>query len=405
MTVSLAGKKILLGVTGSIAAYKTADWVRALRKEESHVSVIMTESGARFVTPLTMAALSGNRVFGDMFDHESAGPIPHITLAKECDLILVAPTTAHTIARLAHGLADDLLSTVVLATDKKVLVCPAMNSTMYNHPATQANLGRIKEFGYEIVEPAVGLMACGDEGPGRLPDWDTVREAIFKTLSTQDLSGCSVLITAGPTREPLDPARFLSNRSTGKMGYAIARTAKRRGGAVTLVSGPTSLPAPPGVKFIRVNTAHEMYQEVLNRQGRHDIVVKAAAVADFRPKTAEPLKQKKRDSALHLELEHNPDILYELGKRKKRSKSSPFLIGFAAESHDHLKEGQKKLQGKNLDLMIVNDILGDDTGFAANSNRVTMLDRTGGIIEVPMLPKEEVADRIWDHALKLFAEE
>lgn len=405
MPVSLAGIKILLGVTGSIAAYKTADWVRTLRKEEARVTVVMTESGARFVTPLTMAALSGNRVFGDMFDHKSAGPIPHITLAKECDLILVAPATAHTIARLAHGLADDLLSTVILAADKKVLVCPAMNSNMYNHPATQANLSRIKEFGYEIVEPAVGLMACGDEGPGRLPDWDTVREAIFKILATQDLTGYSVLITAGPTREPLDPARFLSNRSTGKMGYAMAQTAKRRGATVTLVSGPTSLPAPPGVEFVRVNTAQEMYQEVLNRHDQHAIVAKAAAVADFRPKTAEPLKQKKRDSSLHFELERNPDILYELGKRKKRSKSSPFLIGFAAESHDHLAEGQKKLQEKNLNLIIINDILGIDTGFAANTNRVTMLDRTGGIIEVPMLPKEEIANRIWDHALELLAED
>lgn len=398
----LTDKKILLGITGSIAAYKVADWVRALRREGCQVTVVMTEAACRFISPLTMAALSGNPVHTGMFSAEAPETIPHISLAKEHDLLLIAPASAQTIARLAHGLADNLLATIALASSGPILVCPAMNSIMFQHPATQANLATIRSYGYQVIEPDCGKMACGDEGPGRLTEWENARQAILTAFAPQDLADEQVLITAGPTRESFDPVRFLSNPSTGKMGYALAATARQRGATVTLISGPTGLTAPPGVRCIHVTTAVEMQAQVMACLETTTIVVKAAAVSDYRPAEPQPHKVKKGEAALSLPLVANPDILKELGKRKRDSAKFPLLIGFAAESRDHLTEGARKLQEKNLDLIVVNDIGGTaETGFGADTNRVTLLDRNGAQEDVPLLSKEETAHRIWDAVARL----
>ncbi|MFA7347382.1 MAG: bifunctional phosphopantothenoylcysteine decarboxylase/phosphopantothenate--cysteine ligase CoaBC [Desulfurivibrionaceae bacterium] len=398
----LTDKKILLGITGSIAAYKVADWVRALRREGCQVTVVMTEAACRFITPLTMAALSGNPVHTGMFAAEAPETIPHINLAREHDLLLIAPASAQTIARLAHGLADNLLATVALASSGPILVCPAMNSVMFQHPATQTNLATIRSFGYQVIEPDCGKMACGEEGPGRLTEWENVRQAILTAFAPQDLAGEQVLITAGPTRESFDPVRFLSNPSTGKMGYALAATARQRGATVTLISGPTGLAAPPGVRRIQVTTAAEMQAQVMDCLAATTIVVKAAAVSDYRPAEPQPHKVKKGEAALSLPLVANPDILKELGERKRDSANFPLLIGFAAESRDHLQEGARKLKEKNLDLIVVNDIGGtEETGFGADTNRVTLLDRNGVQEDVPLLSKEETAHRIWDAVARL----
>ncbi|MCG2738973.1 MAG: bifunctional phosphopantothenoylcysteine decarboxylase/phosphopantothenate--cysteine ligase CoaBC [Syntrophaceae bacterium] len=397
----LTDKKILFGITGSIAAYKVADWVRALRREGCRVTVVMTDAACRFISPLTMAALSGNPVHTSMFAAEAPEKIPHISLAREHDLLVIAPASAQTIARLAHGLADNLLATITLASSGPILVCPAMNSAMFQHPATQANLAAINSYGYVVIEPDCGKMACNEEGPGRLTEWENVRQAILASFAPQDLAGEHVLITAGPTREPFDPVRFLSNPSTGKMGYALAATAKQRGATVTLISGPASLTAPPGVRCIQVTSALEMRTHVLEYLDAATIVVKAAAVSDFRPAETAPHKIKKGPSELSLQLVANPDILKELGERKESSTKFPLLVGFAAESRDHLKEGARKLKEKNLDLIVINDIGGTETGFAAETNRVTLLDRNGAQEEVPLLSKEETAHRIWDAVARL----
>ncbi len=400
MPLPLNDREIVVGVTGSIAAYKVADWVRSLRRDGARVTVIMTAAGARFVSPLTFAALSGSRVHTGMFDATAPETIPHIDLARRCALLLVAPATATTIARLAHGLADDLLATVALATEAPVMVCPAMNSKMFLHPATTANLATLRGHGYRVVEPASGNMACGEEGPGRLAEWETVRHAILATFAAQDLAGRAVLVTAGPTREPLDPVRFLSNRSTGKMGYAVAAAASQRGARVTLVSGPTDLAAPPGVEMIRITTALEMHQAVLDRASEMDVVVKAAAVSDFRPAEQASHKLKKATTTATIALAANPDILLTLGERRG-NRPCPLLVGFAAESREHLNEGRRKLRAKNLDLMVVNDITASDCGFAVDTNRVTLLDRNDAVEELPLLTKDETAHRIWNRIVKL----
>lgn len=395
---SLQGKNILFGITGSIAAFKAAGWVHSLVKEEAGVTVVMSAAATRFVSELTFAALSGKTVHVDMFATDPERAMAHITLAQEADLVLVAPATAHTIARLAHGLADDLLSTAVLAASgKPVIVCPAMNSAMYTHPATRENISRLKELGYIVVEPDSGRLACGDEGPGRLPEWGRVREVLLQCMSSNDLAGQHILITAGPTREPLDPARYLSNRSSGKMGYALARTAKRRGAQVTLVSGPVCLDPPPGVEVVRVNTAGEMYDQVMRLQEKASVVVKAAAVADFRPARYAEHKIKKHAAGSVIELEVNTDILAELGRARK---AGQILVGFAAESRDHEEEGRRKLIRKNLDLVVVNDIQAEDSGFDVDTNRVILIDREGAT-HLPLMSKEKTADQIWDRIVSL----
>jgi phosphopantothenoylcysteine decarboxylase/phosphopantothenate--cysteine ligase len=401
MSSLFTDKKILVGITGSIAVYKVCDWVRSLVKEGAHVTVVMTESATRFVSPLTFAALSGNRVHVNMFDPAGEEDIPHINLARRNELILVAPATAATISRMAAGMADDLLSTVVLATKSPIVVCPAMNSNMYLHPATQANLNTLKEYGYTIVNPDSGAMACGEEGPGRLPEWDPVLDVCVGSLTHQDLSGKSILITAGPTEEPLDPVRFLSNRSSGKMGYALARVARRRGAKVTLIAGPNHLPDPPGIQCVHIRNAQAMYDEVISRFDEADIIVKAAAVSDYRPAQTMTEKMKKQGSDLHIELAGNKDILLELGRLNKTRGNPKILVGFAAESENLLEEGKRKLQEKNLDCIVVNDISADDAGFAVDTNRVTMLDRNGGVKDFPLLSKDDTAERIWDEVIAL----
>lgn len=394
---SLKGKRILLGVTGSIAAYKAAEWVRSLVKEEAMVTVVMTRAAERFVAPLTFSALSGNPVYRDMFADEAERVMAHINLSREADLILVAPATAQTLARLAAGQADDLLATVILAGRIPVVFCPAMNSNMLAHQATQDNIRRLQQFGYHLVQPDSGSLACGEIGDGRLPEWDVAREAMLARFADDDLSALKVLITAGPTREPLDPVRFLSNRSSGKMGFALARTARRRGAEVCLITGPVSLADPPGIEVLRVNTAAEMADQVMSRAIFAQVVVKSAAVADFRPTACQPHKIKKTGQGLHLDLEKNIDILKQLGAHRQ---AGQLLVGFAAESQNHAGEGLRKLEEKNLDLIVVNDILGSQTGFDVETNQVTLIDRKGNTV-LPLLSKEATANRIWDKVVSL----
>jgi len=398
----LEGKTILLGVSGSIAVYKTVDWARALRRDGAVVRTIMTDTATRFVAPLTFAALTGNPVGTDMFLAADTHLIPHISLARQADCILLAPATATTLARLAHGLADNLLSAVVMAATAPVIICPAMNTNMLQHPATQANLATLRRFGYRIIEPESGRMACGEEGAGRLPDWDQVRETVLAALRPQDLAGKTVLVSAGPTREHLDPARFLGNRSTGKMGYALARTARRRGARVILVSGPTHLAPPPAVETVLVETAEEMNQAIQTHVGEADAVVMAAAVADHRPANPAAVKLKKQTLAPVLALTPTVDILHTLGRQKKKSGRPAVLVGFAAESGALEMEGRRKLRAKNLDLIAVNDIGRADCGFAADTNQVLVLHRSGRSLQLPLLGKEETADRLWDAVIALF---
>jgi phosphopantothenoylcysteine decarboxylase / phosphopantothenate---cysteine ligase len=397
MQSAYSGKRILIGVTGSIAAFKVAGWVSTLAQEEALVSVIMTKAAGEFVTPLTFSALSGNRVYRDMFSMEDGDPMNHISLGREADLVIVAPATAQTISRLAQGMADDLLSTTILATRAPVILCPAMNSRMYLHPATQENIRKLRQFGYQVIEPDCGSMACKEEGQGRLPEWEQVSEVFLKALTKQDLHGRKVLITAGPTREALDPARFLSNRSSGKMGYALAATAYRRGAEVTLVSGPVSLPCPFGVHRLQVTTAREMAETVMLQAREASIIVKAAAVADFRPSVEHSEKVKKERIDLEITLEQNPDILFELGKQKRPDQ---ILAGFAAESSNLESEGRRKLARKNLDLIAVNNICSADTGFESDRNQILLIDKEGAAL-LPKTSKEHTADLIWNRIVEL----
>ena len=393
----MQGRKILFGVTGSIAAFKAAGWVSSLAKEEAQVTVMMTESATRFVTPLTFGALSSNQVYTDLFSTEAEEIMAHITLSGDADVILIAPATAQTLARLAHGMADNLLTAAVLAAAAPVVVCPAMNAKMLAHPATQRNLATLQELGYIIVEPECGSLACGEVGSGRLAEWDTVREALLGLCVEQDLAGQRILITAGPTREALDPARYLSNRSSGKMGYALARTAKRRGAEVTLISGPTNRPVPPGITMVPVQTAAEMAEAVKEHADDASIIIKAAAVADFKPKKVASLKIKKAGADLQLELEPNQDILATLGKERK---SGQLLVGFAAESNNHEAEGRRKLEAKKADLIVVNDILGKQSGFDVDTNQVTLITRDN-TERLALLSKEETANCIWNKVMTL----
>lgn len=392
-----AGKKIVIGVTGSIAAFKVAGWVSDLAKEEALVSVIMTDSATRFVAPLTFAALSGNDVHTEMFSPAREQTMAHISLGRDADALLIAPATAHTIAKLAAGLADDLLTTTVLATRAPVVICPAMNSRMYSHPATRKNLTRLKELGYTIIDPDCGVMACKEKGDGRLPEWDAVKEYLAKALTPPDLQGQRILVTAGPTREPLDPARFLSNRSSGKMGYALARCAFRRGAEVILISGPGTLSCPAGITLKKVQTAVDMYDAVLACAGNCSVIIKAAAVADYRPDKVFEHKVKKEQIDNSLDLVRNPDILFELGKTKT---TGQILVGFAAESRDLQQEGRKKLANKNLDLIAVNDISGTSTGFETEANQVLLIGKSGAVM-LPYTSKMHTADLILDRIVSL----
>ena len=395
---NVAGKKIVLGITGSIAAYKATELVRHLKKAGAAVHVAMTANATWFVTPLTFETLSGNRVIKDMFSQDGTS-IDHVSLGQESDVIVIAPATANFLAKIAHGLGDDFLSTLILATTAKTLLCPAMDKEMFSNSIVQANILRLKERDFIVMEPEEGMLATGAIGLGRFPDPSSIMEEIRRILSDHDLEGLKALITAGPTIEWIDPVRIVTNRSTGKMGYALARAAWRRGAEVTLVTGPTHLDPPKGIEVITVNTAEEMREAVLNNYREKDMVIKAAAVSDYKPLRKTQEKEKKKGIPITVEMIPTPDILAELGK----DKGDITLVGFAAETTDHIANAIDKIKKKNLDLIVVNDVSREDRGFAADSNEVRMIDREGNEEAVPLMSKEDVADRILDRVKRLRA--
>ena len=391
----MKGKKIIIGVTGGIAAYKAAELVRLMVKADVYIRVAMTRNATQFVTPISFEALSGHRVMWDMFGQEG-GSMEHITWAQEADLMIIAPATANFIAKMAHGIGDDFLSTSVLATTAKILVCPSMNSQMFASPAVKHNIALLRQRGFALMEPGEGPLACGTEGPGRLPAPEEIVEAARSLLSEKDLSGLKILVTAGPTNEPLDPVRYITNRSSGKMGYALARKAGLRGADVILVSGPTTLTPPPGVTFCDVKSADEMRDAVFEYRAGCHIIIKAAAVSDYRPRKSATRKIKKGPDTLTLDLVKNPDILEQLGRTKE--KSPCVLVGFAAETEDLLENAAAKLKAKNLDMIVANDVSRRDAGFEADTNQIKMIYRDGEVEDAPLMTKEEVADLVLDRA-------
>ena len=392
------GKEVIVGITGGIAAYKAAELVRLLVKDDILVKVAMTKSATKFVTPLTFEALSGERVIHDMFGQEGTA-IDHIRWGQESDLIIIAPATANFIGKMAHGIGDDFLSTCVLAATAKTLVCPSMNTRMFENPAVQENIILLKRRGFIIMEPGQGALACGTEGPGRLPEPDEIFEQAKSLLSDQDLTGLKILVTAGPTTEPIDPVRFISNRSSGKMGYALARAATRRGADVILVSGPTGLIPPTGLSFRPVTTAEDMRRSVLENRPGCDIIIKAAAVSDYKPRECAVQKIKKGTESLSLALVKNPDILAELGSTVEGSPS--VLVGFAAETEDLIVNAEKKLKSKNLDMIVANDVSRKDAGFETDTNLVKFIYRDGHVDDSPLMTKDQVADLVLDRAKAL----
>lgn len=389
----LKGKKIILGVSGGIAAYKACELVSRLKKLSAEVHVIMTDSAVKFVTPLTFRSLSLNQVSTDMFDSPNYWEIEHISLAKLADVFVIAPATANIIGKLAAGIADDMLTTSVMATGAKVLVAPAMNVNMYENPTLQRNIKLLERFGYIMIPPEEGRLACGDVGKGKMAEPSVIEKAIIDTLfSKRDLVGKTVLVTAGPTREAIDPVRFISNNSTGKMGYAIAGKAAQRGARVFLVSGPVNIDTPRGVEKYDVVSAQEMYNKVMELFGKCDIVIKAAAVADYAPLEAYSQKVKKTTSELELKLKKNPDILYELGKIK----GDRIIVGFAMETEKLAENAAAKVKNKNLDFIVANDLNEPGAGFASDTNVVKLIDREGNIESIPKKSKLEIADIILD---------
>jgi phosphopantothenoylcysteine decarboxylase/phosphopantothenate--cysteine ligase len=388
--------RLILGIGGGIAAYKSAELARLLMQQGHAVQAVMTQAAQEFVRPLTFAALTGRKVLTDLFAIESA--IEHISVAQENELLAVAPATADLMAKMAHGLADDFLTTLYLAFTGPVVIAPAMNVNMWQHPATQANLEVLRRRGHVIVEPDSGYLACGMTGPGRLADPETIAAAIQSALPRRrDLEGEHVLLTAGPTQEPLDPVRYITNRSSGKMGYALAEAAAARGAHVVLVSGPVHLAPPAGVKVISVKTAVEMHDRVMENLEAAGIVIKAAAVADFHLSKVPDQKVKKTAARVSLELDPTPDILAEVGRKK----GDRLLIGFAAETQNLVQESRRKLETKNCDMIVGNLVGGAETGFETDQNEVTLVLRTGETISVPRASKREIADRILDQVLRL----
>ncbi len=393
----LRWKRILLGVTGGIAAYKSADLASKLTKQGADVHVGMTSHAAEFINPLTFQALTGNQVISDMFGANTETSMTHIDLARRVDGVVIAPATANIIGKLAHGIADDWLSTTLLATRAPILVCPAMNTRMFENPIMQDNLNRLKQFGFHVSPTGFGDLACGEHGPGRLLEVEQILELVHLMLSEKNLTGLKVLVTAGPTREHFDPVRFISNPSTGKMGYACARVAARRGAEVILVSGPSSLSEPMGVRTIQVTTAREMEEACLAYYPETDVVIKTAAVSDHGPREVSPHKIKKADQKPTLDLVQSPDILRRLGQEKKRQ----ILVGFAAETRNLVEYAKVKIDEKNLDLIVANDVAQEGAGFGSDTNIVKILFRDGLVQELPRLPKEEVADIILDRVKDL----
>lgn len=399
--MELKGKCVLLGITGGIAAYKMANVASALRKTGAEVHVIMTEHATRFIAPLTFETLTNHRCVVDTFARDFQYDVAHVSLAKKADLILIAPATANVIAKLAHGIADDMLTTTVLAARCPKLVAPAMNTGMYENPATQANLARLREYGVEVIDPACGRLACGAVGPGKMPEPQQLLEHIRRHLACKkDMAGLHLLVTAGPTREALDPVRFITNHSTGRMGYELARAAMLRGAQVTLVSGPTELEPPPFVELVRVESAAQMHDAVMAAAPAQDVIIKAAAVADYRPAHTAGEKIKKSGTDLTLELTRTPDILAELGAARRPGQ---FLCGFAMETRDLLDNARAKLEKKGADMIVANSLREAGAGFGGTTNHVTLVEPTG-CTELPLAGKDEVAHRILDRILARRAE-
>ena len=391
-------KCVVIGVTGGIAVYKALDVISALRKKDIEVYVIMTESASKFVNPLTFQSISQNMVVTDMFAEPKAWEIQHISLAQKADLMLIAPATANVIGKISNGIADDMLSTTVMATKAKVLIAPAMNTNMYQNQIVQNNISKLKDFGYKFIEPASGRLACGDIGIGKLADVNTIVERVIEELEDkeQDLLGKKVLVSAGPTIAPIDPVRYITNRSTGKMGYAIAKEARDRGAEVILVSGPTNLEPPKNVKIINIKTNEEMKKEILQNFKWADIVIKSAAVADYKPKEYSKEKIKKGEGDLNICLTRDNDILKFLGEIKTHQ----VLVGFAAESDNVLENAERKLKNKNLDFIVANDITSSDTGFGSEDNKVVILSKNNEKLELEKMSKKKVASNIFDMILE-----
>lgn len=394
----LHGKKIVLGVTGGIAAYKAVELLRLLVNAGVLVQVVMTKSAQEFVTPLTFHTLSGEPVRTGLFG-PGADPLEHISLAQAVDALIIAPATANCLGKLTSGIGDDLLTTLVLAATRPILVCPAMNVKMYENSVVQENLAQLRRRGFHILEPDTGEMACGAYGSGRLPEPSAIVEALAALLSPKDLRGYQILVSAGPTHEDLDPVRYLTNRSTGKMGYAVAKMAQRRGAVVCLVSGPSALASPPGVERVLVRSAHEMQQALTTRFPQADALIMSAAVSDYRPAGFAGQKIKRGQEEMLVKLTHNPDILASL----VAVKTSQVMVGFAAETQDMLQHAQQKLERKHLDLIVANDVSAPDSGFAVDTNQVTVLHRSGEAESLPLLSKDDVADRVLDRVAALLA--
>ena len=398
----LKGKTVLLGVTGSIAAYKTAFLASALKKLHADVHVLMTQNAVNFINPITFETLTGNKCLVDTFDRNFEYSVEHVSLAKKADVVMIAPASANVIGKIAHGIADDMLTTTVMACRCRKIVAPAMNTNMFENPIVQDNMKILEKYGYEVISPAVGYLACGDTGAGKMPEPELLLEYILQEIACEkDMQGLNVLVTAGPTQEAADPVRYLTNHSTGKMGYAIATVCARRGASVTLVSGPTALKKPQFVRTVEITTAKEMFEAVTERAAEQDIIVKAAAVADYRPKSVSSEKMKKKDGELTLELERTDDILAWLGGHKRPGQ---FLCGFAMETQDLIGNARQKLQKKNLDMIVANSLRVEGAGFGGDTNVVTMITENEEI-SLGKISKEETASKIMDRILEIRAAE
>ena len=394
----LKGKTVILGVTGSIAAYKAANLASMLKKQHADVQVIMTQNATQFMNPITFESLTGNKCLVDTFDRNFQFQVEHVALAKRADLAIVAPATANIMAKLAHGLADDMLTTTLLACRCPRLIAPAMNTRMYENPITQDNMDILRKYGFRIIEPAVGHLACGDTGAGKLPPETLLLECILDEIAMEkDMKGLHVLITAGPTMEAIDPVRFISNHSTGKMGYALARVCRRRGAEVTLVSGKTNLEAPYGVTLVPVTSAQDMFEAVSSRAKEQDLIIKAAAVADYRPVTVAENKIKKSPGDMSIALERTADILAWLGEHRREGQ---VLCGFAMETEHMVEHAKEKLTRKHVDMIAANNVKVAGAGFGTDTNVVTLITEDG-VEELAKMSKEEVASRIVDALLRL----
>lgn len=394
----LKGKTVLLGVTGGIAAYKSASLASLLVKSGANVHVLMTEHAKNFIHPITFETLTGNKCISDTFDRNFEFQVEHISLAKQADTVIVAPATANVIAKLAHGLADDMLTTTLLACKCPKLIAPAMNTAMYENAVTQDNLALLKKYGMEIITPSCGRLACGDTGAGKMPEPETLLQHIYRSCACEkDMQGMKVLVTAGPTQEPIDPVRYITNHSSGKMGYSIAKACMLRGADVTLVTGKTSLTPPMFVDVVPVTSAKDMYDAVTSRSEEMDIIIKAAAVADYRPANVAEEKMKKSDKDMSIALERTDDILKYLGKHKKNGQ---FLCGFSMETQNMLENSKKKLEKKNLDMIVANNLKENGAGFETDTNIVTMI-TPDTVTELEIMSKDDVAFCLIDKILEL----